>query len=74
MANSLRRIMISEAPTMAIEHVYIVNNTSVIQVPACPLACLPACLRAGLLACLPACLLDAAVHTCCLWLAGGSCS
>ena len=31
-ANSLRRIMISEAPTMAIEHVYIVNNTSVIQV------------------------------------------
>ena len=31
-ANSLRRIMISEAPTMAIEHVYIINNTSVIQV------------------------------------------
>lgn len=31
MANSLRRIMISEAPTMAIEHVFIVNNTSVIQ-------------------------------------------
>lgn len=31
LANSLRRIMISEAPTMAIEHVYIVNNTSVIQ-------------------------------------------
>jgi DNA-directed RNA polymerase I and III subunit RPAC1 len=30
-ANSLRRIMISEAPTMAIEHVFIVNNTSVIQ-------------------------------------------
>ncbi|KAL4433723.1 hypothetical protein ABPG75_000164 [Micractinium tetrahymenae] len=30
-ANSLRRIMISETPTMAIEHVYIVNNTSVIQ-------------------------------------------
>ena len=32
LANSLRRIMISEAPTMAIEHVFIVNNTSVIQV------------------------------------------
>lgn len=31
-ANSLRRIMISETPTMAIEHVFIVNNTSVIQV------------------------------------------
>jgi DNA-directed RNA polymerase alpha subunit len=31
LANSLRRIMISEAPTMAIEHVYILNNTSVIQ-------------------------------------------
>ncbi|PSC68794.1 DNA-directed RNA polymerases I and III subunit RPAC1 [Micractinium conductrix] len=31
LANSLRRIMISEAPTMAIEHVFIVNNTSVIQ-------------------------------------------
>lgn len=31
LANSLRRIMISEAPTMAIEHVYITNNTSVIQ-------------------------------------------
>ncbi|KAI7838406.1 hypothetical protein COHA_007810 [Chlorella ohadii] len=30
-ANSLRRIMISETPTMAIEHVFIVNNTSVIQ-------------------------------------------
>ncbi|GAB4819550.1 hypothetical protein N2152v2_006967 [Parachlorella kessleri] len=31
MANSLRRIMIAEAPTMAIEHVYILNNTSIIQ-------------------------------------------
>lgn len=31
MANSLRRIIISEIPTMAIEHVFIVNNTSVIQ-------------------------------------------
>jgi len=31
MANTLRRIMIAEVPTMAIEHVYIVNNTSIIQ-------------------------------------------
>ena len=31
MANSLRRIMIAEVPTMAIEHVFIVNNTSIIQ-------------------------------------------
>lgn len=31
MANSIRRIMIAEAPTMAIEHVYIINNTSIIQ-------------------------------------------
>jgi DNA-directed RNA polymerase I and III subunit RPAC1 len=31
MANSLRRIMIAEVPTMAIEHVYVVNNTSIIQ-------------------------------------------
>lgn len=30
-ANTLRRIMIAEIPTMAIEHVYIVNNTSIIQ-------------------------------------------
>mmetsp|Transcript_5010 Transcript_5010/g.18184 ORF Transcript_5010/g.18184 Transcript_5010/m.18184 type:complete len:353 (-) Transcript_5010:806-1864(-) len=30
-ANALRRILISEVPTMAIEHVYIVNNTSIIQ-------------------------------------------
>lgn len=28
--------MISETPTMAIEHVYIVNNTSVIQDEASP--------------------------------------
>ena len=32
LANSLRRIMISETPTMAIEQVFVVNNTSVIQV------------------------------------------
>eukprot|EP00887_Chlorella_sp_A99_P005135 scaffold25.g5135.t1 len=31
LANSLRRVMISETPTMAIEHVYVINNTSVIQ-------------------------------------------
>lgn len=30
-ANALRRILISEIPTMAIEYVYIMNNTSVIQ-------------------------------------------
>jgi DNA-directed RNA polymerase I and III subunit RPAC1 len=29
--NALRRIMTSEAPTMAIESVFVVNNTSVIQ-------------------------------------------
>jgi hypothetical protein len=31
-ANALRRILISEVPTVAIEHVFIVNNTSIIQV------------------------------------------
>lgn len=30
-ANALRRVMIAEVPTMAIEHVFIVNNTSIIQ-------------------------------------------
>lgn len=30
-ANAIRRILISEIPTMAIEYVYIMNNTSVIQ-------------------------------------------
>ncbi|KAI0732345.1 insert subdomain of RNA polymerase alpha subunit [Fomitopsis betulina] len=30
-ANAFRRIMIAEIPTMAIEHVYVWNNTSVIQ-------------------------------------------
>ncbi len=29
-ANALRRAMIAEVPTMAIEHVYIRNNTSII--------------------------------------------
>ena len=31
-ANSQRRILISEVPTMAIEHVFFVNNTSIIAV------------------------------------------
>ncbi len=31
-ANALRRILIAEVPTMAIEHVFIVNNTSIIAV------------------------------------------
>jgi DNA-directed RNA polymerase I and III subunit RPAC1 len=31
-ANALRRILIAEVPTMAIEHVFMVNNTSIIQV------------------------------------------
>ncbi|PRP86819.1 hypothetical protein PROFUN_05036 [Planoprotostelium fungivorum] len=30
-ANALRRIIISEIPSMAIEHVFIVNNTSIMQ-------------------------------------------
>ena len=30
-ANALRRIMIGEVPTMAIENVYIYNNTSVMH-------------------------------------------
>ncbi|GAX75632.1 hypothetical protein CEUSTIGMA_g3076.t1 [Chlamydomonas eustigma] len=30
-ANALRRILIAEIPTVAIEHVFIVNNTSIIQ-------------------------------------------
>lgn len=33
-ANALRRIMISELPTMAIEHVFIKDNTGVVQVRA----------------------------------------
>ena len=30
-ANALRRIMIADVPTMCIEHVYVLNNTSVVQ-------------------------------------------
>ncbi len=30
-ANAIRRILISEIPTMAIEYVYVLNNTSVVQ-------------------------------------------
>lgn len=30
-ANAFRRILIAEVPTMAIEHVYVTNNTSIIQ-------------------------------------------
>lgn len=31
-ANAFRRILIAEVPTMAIEHVFYVNNTSIITV------------------------------------------
>ena len=34
LANALRRIMIAELPTMAIENVFVYDNTSVIQVYA----------------------------------------
>jgi DNA-directed RNA polymerase I and III subunit RPAC1 len=30
-ANALRRILIAEIPTIAIEHVFMINNTSIIQ-------------------------------------------
>ena len=30
-ANALRRILIAEVPTMAIETVYVLNNTSIVQ-------------------------------------------
>lgn len=30
-ANALRRVMLAEVPTMAIEHVYIFNNTSIVH-------------------------------------------
>lgn len=33
-ANALRRILIAEIPTVCIEHVFIINNTSIIQVRA----------------------------------------
>jgi len=31
LANAFRRILLSEVPSMAIEQVYIINNTSVLQ-------------------------------------------
>jgi hypothetical protein len=31
-ANALRRILIAEVPTVAIEHVFVINNTAIIQV------------------------------------------
>lgn len=31
-ANALRRILIAEVPTVCFEHVFMVNNTSIIQV------------------------------------------
>ena len=34
-ANALRRILIAEVPTMAIEHVFFLNNTSIIAVSLC---------------------------------------
>ena len=37
LANSFRRLMISEVPSMAIEKVFIYNNTSIIQVIKGPL-------------------------------------
>ena len=32
--NALRRILLEEIPTMAMEHVFIINNTSIIPVSA----------------------------------------
>lgn len=34
--NALRRILLAEVPTVAIEHVFMINNTSVIAVGFCP--------------------------------------
>jgi DNA-directed RNA polymerase I and III subunit RPAC1 len=34
MANALRRILIAEVPTVAAEHVFFMNNTSILQVSA----------------------------------------
>ena len=31
-ANALRRVLLEEVPTMAIEHVFIINNTSILPV------------------------------------------
>ena len=47
-ANALRRILISDLPTMAIEHVFIVDNTSVMTVRR---AAASASWRADLLPC-----------------------
>lgn len=38
-ANAFRRILIAEVPTMAIEKVYIINNTSLIQDNVCEDIC-----------------------------------
>ena len=38
-ANALRRILISEVPTMAVEHVFFLNNTSTIPVRPIPIEC-----------------------------------
>ena len=37
-ANALRRILIAELPTVAIEHVFYLNNTSIITVNICAAA------------------------------------
>lgn len=39
-ANAFRRILIAEVPTMAIEHVFFVNNTSIITVSVICKTCL----------------------------------
>jgi DNA-directed RNA polymerase I and III subunit RPAC1 len=41
-ANAYRRILISEVPTMAIDKVFIANNTSIMQVSSCIAGPLPA--------------------------------
>lgn len=38
-ANAFRRILIAEVPTMAIEHVFYINNTSIITVCCYCIAC-----------------------------------
>lgn len=50
-ANALRRILLSEVPTVAIEHVFMVDNTSIIQVRQrpCRLGCTQAPARANAL-------------------------
>ena len=39
-ANALRRILLEEVPTMAIEHVFIINNTSILPVSPAAGTCL----------------------------------